>query len=250
MKQRMFALLCCVLLLPAGLALANEESQTLGQWLDSATNSVSDWMRESGELEARGTATIAAAPDTATLRIGITGEDKDQLAAQQQADSAAAAITDALAALGMAQGDISTVSNSVTQIKAERSVLGGSSNTYRAGITLRVTVTDFTKIQPALEAALEAGASSIGDTVYSHSKEGELYRQALREAIASARAKAEDMADAAGVSLHTLLHLREEQHTGAYTNSYTGKEDGNPTSQLVPADLEFTASVTIVYQVK
>jgi uncharacterized protein YggE len=78
---------------------------------------------------------------------------------------------------------------------------------YVARNTVRADVWQLDRVGPAIDAALAAGANSIGALDFYSSREDEVRRQALTAAVAAARADAEAMATAAGGRLGPLIEL-------------------------------------------
>lgn len=227
---------------------------TLGEWLDGAVNSVETWAQTSGELEVRGQAVRTVEPDTVTMRIGTSAEDKSEKVAQENANKVINDVIEALRALGIEDTQMVTSGYNITR-KYNYSGRFSAFDGYVARISLRVTVQDFDLINAILDAAVEKGANDVGNISFSYSDEGSVYRQALADAIAAARAKAEVMAQASGVELRTLLAVREGSSGGSYYNSYEPMayaeeaETGGGT-QIMSGEIEISAYVTMVYQTK
>lgn len=257
MKRQMFLLVLVLALAASSMAMAESTDSTdsVGQWFQGAVDSAADLVKTSGELEVRGNAVRTVAPDTATLRLGVSIDGKTEKEAQTQAN---AIINDVLAALraeGIEDSQMATTGYNVTR-KYNHSGKLSFADGYTARIDLVVKVQNFDQINTILDMAVEKGANNVGDIAFSHSDEGAIYREALKDAIRIAGEKAADMADAAGVTLHALLALRETSGYGvAYANAYTPMayaETGTADTgtQIVAGDLEISASVTMLYQIK
>jgi len=226
---------------------------SFGQWLDGAVSSVETWTKDSGELEVHGQAVRTVAPDTVAIQIGASIERESEKDAQAEANRIINEVIEALKALGVPEKQIATSGYSIYRVydyRAETTVPKG----FNVTVTLRVTVSDFGLIGQILDAAVERGANSVGDLRFSYSKEEALYQEALRDAIQAAKAKAENMADAAEVTLRTLLELRETSRTAPspYAVASYAKMDAVAGSgtQIMAGEIEITADVALVYQIK
>jgi uncharacterized protein YggE len=78
---------------------------------------------------------------------------------------------------------------------------------YVARNTVRADVWNIAQVAPVIDAALAAGANSIGGLDFYSSKADEVRREALTNAVRKARTDAEVMARAAGGSLGPLIEL-------------------------------------------
>lgn len=246
-----------------GEAVPEPTSGAITQWLDGAVSSVENWAQRSGELEIQGRAIRTVVPDTATIRIGVRKEAETEKEAQAEANRVINGTIEAMKALGIEEGRMKTGRYSITR-KYGRSSIGAASSWsrptgYEASISLTVTVTDFDLINQALDIATDQGANDIGGVQFSLSNEAEIYQLALQDAIRAARAKADAMAEAAGVALIALISLREN---GGYSPVYFAAEADTASTygsmgeaaqvqtQIMPGEMEVSANVTMIYAVK
>lgn len=256
MTKWISALMAAMLLLLCMGGMASAESASgVKEWMEGAIDSASTLVAPSGELEVRANAARMVTPDTATLRVGVSVEEKTEGEAQARANEVINRTTEALKALGLEDKQIVTSGYNITRKYNHYSKLSQIEG-YIARITLTVTVGDFDLINQVIDAAVAQGANDIGNIQFSYSKEGEVYREALKDAIRVARAKAEDMADAAGVTLHTLLNLSENSgYNTTYYNTVEMEEAPGAamesgSTQIMAGDIEISASVWMKYQIK
>ena len=94
---------------------------------------------------------------------------------------------------------------------------------YTAYNTLYVTVTDMDNIGAYIDAAFAAGANSLDYVDFSAAETDEAAEQALRLAVESAKAKAQVIADAAGVKLGDILEIRDVADWGVVGNELYAK---------------------------
>jgi uncharacterized protein YggE len=159
-------------------------------------------------VEGRGVA--FGEPDVATLELGVTATDPDVRTAVAQLDEGIAAVTEALRALGVPERAIRTTSYNVwREERFPQDGAGSARISFRAQHMLSVELPGARQAGEALAAAVDAGANAVGGITFGFSDPAELERRAREEAVADARAKAEQLALAAGVTLGSPLAIRE-----------------------------------------
>lgn len=100
----------------------------------------------------------------------------------------------------------------------------------------------------------DCGMSEIYNVEYDVSNRSELYRQALKAAIEKAAAKAEGMAEAAGMTIDHLESVTEntgfdECTVSTYDGAVSMKAEAAGTG-IRSGSVSVTASVTAVYEVR
>ncbi|MEM6427704.1 MAG: SIMPL domain-containing protein [Deinococcota bacterium] len=156
------------------------------------------------------TGTAYGEPDIATVRLGVslTGDALDTVLSN--ANSTAEAVVNVLIAAGIAQSDIRTSAFNVFEEQTFNPMTGEAEAAgYRVTNVYAVTVRDVTALGSLLSEALAAGANRIQDVHYSVSEPSALARQAREQAVGAARAKAEHLAELAGVTLAEVVMIQE-----------------------------------------
>jgi uncharacterized protein YggE len=157
-----------------------------------------------------GEATVAVAPDTAVIRVGVTSTAKT---AREASDANGKQMTTVLAAIkdaGIAARDIQTSRLSLQpQYDPNRSgtarLLG-----FQATNQITVNIRDIDKLAGIIDQAIAAGANEMSGLEFVVSEQSKLLDQARDDAIADARRKAERYAKAAGVKLGAVTSISEE----------------------------------------
>ena len=144
-------------------------------------------------ISVSGEGVIEAAPDRATISLGIVNRDKN--AAKVQSDNAriAANIIQAVANLGIERKNIRTGNYSFHQYYRNdnnRRVLDG----YEANNTVIVLVEDLSLVGKVIDAALANGANNVDSLDFGIHDKKNLQNNAIRLAVRDARAKAEIVA--------------------------------------------------------
>lgn len=149
-------------------------------------------------------------PDTASVTIGVDIVKPTLDEAQQTATTQATAVIDALKEAGIKSEDIQTEYYSVNILRdysenADPNVITG----FEIVNQLNVTVRDTSKLGEILDSAVSAGANSIYGVTFFVDDQTDAASQARVEAVNDARAKAEELATASGLTLGPVIAISE-----------------------------------------
>ena len=203
------------------------------------------------KITVSGTGEIPVSADNAVVSLGVNIRESDVLTAQQEANRITAAIREALTALGIPQDCLNT---DLLNVYVIYDYQGGDEKVsgYNAGSTLAVRVTDMDKVGPVIDAAFAAGANTLNGITYSATDTEEAKAEALKKAVADAKAKADVLAEASGLKI-TGIEAVTEGGTYSYENSVgnfrtLGKEEAADTGTIVQAArLIVSANVTVTF---
>jgi uncharacterized protein YggE len=156
---------------------------------------------------------VVVAPDLARVSIGV---ERVEPSLQQALDAAARdmnAVIERLVQLGVAREEIKTVHFAVSPVYAPRepATLQG----YRVTNVIQATIRGLERVGPILDQAVAAGATRVHSIEFDTSRLPELKDQAREQAMANARAKAEQLARLAGVTLGPVVSIEESDTGGA-----------------------------------
>jgi uncharacterized protein YggE len=153
-----------------------------------------------------GQGSVRTVPDRAQVSLGVSTDAKTASAALRANNVEIAKVIAAVKAQGIAAADIQTqqVSLSLRYSDNGSAVVG-----YTASNTISVVVRSLTKVGPVIDAAVEAGANQVFGPNLVLSDQNALYRHALRVAIGNARAKAQAIARASGLSIRRITNVTE-----------------------------------------
>ena len=158
----------------------------------------------SGEGEAQVT------PDRAKISIAVETRGRTAAAAAEENARIQQAVLARLRALGIPAERLLTTGYNV-QPEYQYDPQGGGRpriSGYVARNNVRADVWQIDRVGPTIDAALGAGANSIGSLDFYSSREDEVRRQALTAAVRQARLDAEAMATAAGGRLGALIEIQ------------------------------------------
>lgn len=208
----------------------------------------------SGRLQVTGNAVVTAAPDTATIILGVeTSSASADNAAAENADRMQS-VLEALAALGLESSAISTsgyniysYSDTYARTTPEETVR----TTYHVQNRITVTTKELDQVGRIVDVAVKTGANQVQNVSFDLADKQDLQLQALEVAIQQALTKAEVMAKSAGEVLGGIVSIDEEYGTYAPRNESlkmmaVGFDQAAETS-INPGEIEVTAQVTIEF---
>ena len=193
-------------------------------------------------------------PDIAYIYIGVHNEGataSETVAANKvQTD----AVLNALKKAGVDEKDLRTTNFSIypsQQYGTDGTVTG---SIYMVDNTVYVTVRDLDGLGDLLDDTISAGANSINSIQFDVADKTAAVKEARAKGVADAKTQAQELADAAGVT------LGEIQSISFYDNSpypvFEGKGGGggavaaNSAVSIQPGQLTISVSVNITYDIK
>ena len=204
-------------------------------------------------VDVSATGTASAAPDLAVVRLAVEARADSADAARSQVAEDVASMREALRALGVPDEDVRTTSFFVgaeyDYRESGREVTG-----YRAYHAFEVE-TDVDVAGEVIDAAVGSGATQVQGVQFTLTEEtrSELREEALGQAVSNARADAETIASASGVSLGQL-HSASTANVGypgpiPYAAESAAGGDGARTV-VEPGPVEVTATVQVSYEIE
>lgn len=209
-------------------------------------------------FDVTGDSKITTVPDKAVVSLGITVNESSVKAAQDNANKIINDINDGLGKLGIEKKDIKTDNYS---LYPNYDYTGGSGQHivgYTVTANLSVSVTDFTKLNQAVDTATSAGANQVGGISFalSDDKKKEVENDARKEAIENAKSKAQELASLAGMKLGKIVNVYEspQYDGGIYATDMKalpraeGLGGGGAPTNIEPGSTTFNFSVTLSYE--
>ncbi len=169
------------------------------------------------QLQANGTGEVMVVPDIALVTIGVTSRAEDAAAALAANSADLARAIEAIKAAGIAEKDIGTSGfsiNPVYQNNTQPSDQPPKIVGYEVNNQVRVTIRDVSASGGVLDKVVAAGANNVNGIGFDISDRKQAAGDAIKAAIADARAKAELMAEAAGVRLVRILTINAGENGG------------------------------------
>ena len=209
----------------------------------SLPGSASSAAAESGGLTVQGTASVVSVPDRAELSFGVESQGQTARAALS---ANAAEMRRVIAALRTAGGtDLKTQSVSLSPRYDERNEV----QAFVATNTVSATITEIAKAGALIDAAVSAGANQVYGPSLSRSDQNELYRDALKAAVADARASAQVLAAASNLALGRITAVVEGGAAPQPVPFAAEKAMDAGSTPVEPGTQQVTAAVTVTFSV-
>jgi len=187
-----------------------------------------------------GSGSAAGVPDRGAFTFTVATPGKTAAAAVQTNAAAMRAVVAALKQAGVAAADLQTTQVSLDQSRSDdgRTVTG-----YEASSSVRAELRDLGRAGAVVDAAVGAGADGFSGPELATGDAERLYRDALKAAVADARAKAQVLAAAAGLTLGRITNVSEggAQPVPVLQTAKAGDVEIEPGTQ------EIGASVTVSF---
>ena len=208
---------------------------------------------EAGRIVVEAEGRASAAPDMATITLGVTAEAESAGAAVADMSQAAQEVIDRLAAEGIAARDLQTSALSLSprwrgehgSRDAPREIVG-----YVAETTVTARVRALDSLGGVLDAAVRSGANVFRGLSFGLSEPQPAQDAARRAAVAEALRRAELFAGAAGVSLGPLVRLEEAGggQPRPMMRAEMAVSDAGPVP-VAEGELDVTARVRMVWEI-
>ena len=252
-KKKWLAVIGLVLVLATvglyGCSTGNPSLGELPSELQLNLNSQQEGIWVSGKGE------VTVTPDIATLRLGITAQDASVATAQSQAAEAMDEVMTALTDNGVAKKDIQTQRFSISQVtkwdrvKEEQIVIG-----YRVTNMVVAKIREIDKTGSIIDAVAAAGGdlTRIDNIGFSVDDPSDYYEEARQKAMTDAKAKAEQLAELAGVTLGKPTYISEGISYPTYPRAVyemVPAAPPMPETPISPGEMEITLTVQVAYSI-
>lgn len=197
-----------------------------------------------------GEGNIAAAPDLATIQIGVTTTGDTAAEALAANTASMDAVMARLAEAGILAADLQTSGLSVNPnwTGYDSSSSGGPAiSGYTASNTLSVKVRAIDALGGVLDASVSDGANTLNGLVFGLNDPKPVLNEARKAAVADARARAELLAMAAGVKLGSIVSITEASYMPGPIVMYE-KSALDAAVPVAGGEVGYSASVTVVWQ--
>ncbi|MGV6805386.1 MAG: SIMPL domain-containing protein [Ruegeria sp.] len=202
---------------------------------------------EERRIQVSGTGTALAQPDMATITLGVTNQDAQASVAMQSTSQAVARILERLSDLGLEARDVQTRDLSLSPVWSGRQ---NSDNEepkitgFVASNRVFVRVRDLGELGAIMDGVIQDGANDFGGLSFAVQEPKPLKSKARAEAVANATAKAEQLAQAAGVTLGPVVSISD--HGGGVRPMAQMREMAMSDAASVPvAGGEISVSITV-----
>ena len=211
-------------------------------------------------IQASGTGNVIGTPDRAQVTFSVETENSDVKIAQQDNAQKMATVINALVAIGIPRDALKTTGYNIYPVYEDstKSIIDQKVRTYRVTNTLTVTLHDVSKTGDVIDVAVANGinqASSI-QFLLSDEQSQVLRTEAIKKAVARARADADTVAGAMGTP---IIGVQSADISGGYSPvlfenyqyqaSNVMMKSATPTP-IQPGDITVSAQVSITYLIR
>jgi uncharacterized protein YggE len=210
---------------------------------------VSDTASAAG-IEVNGVGVVLGAPDTMTVTIGVQVTRETVAEATEVAASKASALIGALESAGVDDRDVQTANFSIYP-QYDYSARGQRLVGFTVVNSVVANLRAIDEAGSTIDAAVAAGGDEtivqgIGFSVEDDAARLEAARAA---AWSDARAKAQQLADLAGVELGAAIRIRESVQYSSFDGRGSTDADTGGTTPIAPGQLTSTVQLDVVYAI-
>ncbi len=193
-----------------------------------------------------GHGTVAVAPDTAMIRIGVTSQAKTAHEASADNAQQMTKVLSAIEQSGIAKKDIQT---SQLSLQPQYDAKNGTNRLLGFQVTNRITVRirNIGNLPAILDKAISAGANEMSGIEFLVSGESKLLDEARADAITDARRKAELYAKAAGAKVGKVAAITE-QGSSPPPRPFQALRSSRGAVPVAPGQQMLRATVTVSYE--
>jgi uncharacterized protein YggE len=166
-----------------------------------------------GKIRIIGRATVEVPPDHVTVRVGVSTKAPTPTAALDRNSAIARKIIDYAKKFGVDVNEIQTdavnLSETMKSVRDPDGSMRHVSDGYAAINTVRVKLSDLSRLGTFMREVLDQGATNIGGVQFGLSNPEPMMDETRQKAVQDARRQAEQLAAAAGTK---LLRVKEINH--------------------------------------
>lgn len=195
-----------------------------------------------------GAGSISVKPDIAYITIGVETEDADAGLAQNENKMIMSAVMKALLSNVSNEDDIKTTNYSIYD-RYNYKDNGEREKYYLVSNSVEVTIRDIEIVGQIIDVAAKAGANQISSIRFGISNENEVYNEALKLAMESAKDKAKSIMSTFGKEVGAPYKVTEtNSYSGVIRAEYSMAMDEKSISTPVSSgELTVTANVLVEY---
>jgi len=201
-----------------------------------------------------GTGTISVTPDIANVSLGVNAQAPKVADAQSQAVEAMNQLMAALTAAGIDPKDIQTQYYNISQMTKYDNTTGQSTVTgYQVSNTVNVKIRDTGKVGSIIDsvAAAAGDLTRINGISFSVDKPEQYNAQIRSLAMADAKAKAQQLASLAGVTLGAPTYIVENAGSSPIVYPVAvAKDAGQSVTPISAGQTQISLNVQVAYAIQ
>jgi uncharacterized protein YggE len=232
----------------AVIALSGRASDDAGATVPPDSSAPADATAGDRTITVNGHGTVTVVPDRADLTAGVQATADTATEALDTMGTKSQALMDTLEGTGIAEDDIQTSGLSLWPTYGEdgREITG-----YQASTNVTATIRDVDQVGAVVDAlsAFVGEELTLGGIAFSYDEPETVLAEARTAAIANARARAEQFAEAAGVEVGEIVKIIE----GSVSDPIVFREMAGAAAEdaasvaVAPGSQDLAADVTVVF---
>ncbi len=192
----------------------------------------------------------SAAPDMAMVRLGVTHEARTAAEAMRGASEVTAVVLANIAEAGIEDRDVQTSSLNLSPVWDRGNTSVPQIRGYVVSTQLAVRVRALDTLGQFLDLVISDGANTLNGLSFAITDPAPLEDTARAEAVRLARAKAETLATAAGVTLGPVLSIREGGGSAGPQPLMRGAMMDAAAVPVATGELDIRVGVTLVFAIE
>ncbi len=204
-------------------------------------------------ISVTGTATTRLAPDIVVMTLGVQTQGRDVAEAVSENNRRSAEVIGVFRSANVASEDIQTTYFNVypQQQYDQFGTLTGEV-VYWVDNTITVKIRQLDQVGVLLQSVLTRGANTVQGLSYTVEDPSDAVDAIRADALENARAQAEQLAASAGVELGDVLTISEGSLAPSpmFEAAAYGKGGGGGGVPTQPGSLEYSVSMSVIYEVR
>ena len=197
-----------------------------------------------------GTGTVHSAPDIATVDVGVDVNKPTVTEGFSEANTKIQGIITALTEMGIAPEDIQTSNLSVYSNNNTNPQTGENEIGYTVSNTVHVIVRDVTQVEKVIDAAIDAGATSLYGLNFDIQDRSALEEQARELAMKDAQGRGEHYASLINATLGDVIVINENPVLGGQPIAlYSRQGMGGGGAVVAPGQTDVQIQVSVTYRI-
>lgn len=204
-------------------------------------------------LHVTGEGHVNVTPDVAVLVAGVETTGPDLGRVTRDAAARMKKVLATLSEAGVQEKDVQTTEHDVQVERPWQSGKPGPITGYTVSDQVRITVRDLAKLGAAIDRMTAAGANTLRALSFQKDDPAPERARALAAAYGVARAKAEALAKAAGVTLGDVLQLGEATQAPPFPvrpMMAMARASASAETPVAAGEVEISATVDVLYAIR
>lgn len=193
---------------------------------------------------------VKVVPDMAEIVYAVTTQNQDAAACQKENGEKVSQLVETLKGLGVEEKSIQT-----SDFYMNPRYRNGTITGYESTTEVRVSDIKLEQTGEIMSNSVDSGVNQIRSVSFLSSQYDESYQEALKLAMASAREKAEALAEAGGCTLGPVVSVSEysandSMRYDSRVMMAAGTEAAVADMAVMPGEIEIEANITVEYAIQ